>query len=102
MEETKPTAAASFPKTFAEARTWMVENKLRTVGTLWASGITGSVLYNMRKPGEKMSVKIIHARMHAQAFTLAALVAAAGLEYYEHSRTAAATEAKANVQQHPL
>ncbi|GJP44238.1 hypothetical protein CLOM_g3619 [Closterium sp. NIES-68] len=82
-EEAKTASSGSF--SIAEARKWVVENKLRTVGGLWASGIAGSVLYNMRKPGEKMSVKIIHARLHAQAFTLAALLAAAGVEYWEHS-----------------
>ena len=85
-------------------------------GALWASSIAGSILYNFRKPGEKMSVKLIHARyacvqelcidfsnpasashasvaafyciacsLHAQALTLSALIAAAGVEYWEHS-----------------
>ncbi|KAG5223293.1 hypoxia-responsive family protein [Salix suchowensis] len=43
-------------------REWVVEHKLRTVGCLWLSGITGSVAYNWSKPNMKPSVKIIHAR----------------------------------------
>ncbi|KAG5235670.1 hypoxia-responsive family protein [Salix suchowensis] len=42
-------------------REWVVEHKLRTVGCLWLSGITGSVAYNWSKPNMKPSVKIIHA-----------------------------------------
>ncbi|CAI5495181.1 unnamed protein product [Closterium sp. Naga37s-1] len=62
--------------TAAGFRKWVVENKIKAVGSLWASAVGGSILYNFRKPGEKMSVKIIHARLHAQALTLAALLAA--------------------------
>lgn len=68
----------------AEARHWIATHKLQSVGALWASGIIGSIAYNFRKPGERMSVKIIHARLHAQALTLAALLASAGVEYFEH------------------
>ncbi|CAI5501322.1 unnamed protein product [Closterium sp. Naga37s-1] len=71
--------------TAAGFRKWVVENKIKAVGSLWASAVGGSILYNLRKPGEKMSVKIIHARLHAQALTLAALLAAGAVEYYEHS-----------------
>ncbi|KAG6431179.1 hypothetical protein SASPL_109256 [Salvia splendens] len=42
-------------------REWVVEHKLRTVGTLWASGILGSMAYNWSQPNMKTSVKIIHA-----------------------------------------
>lgn len=65
-------------------REWVVENKLRTVGCLWLSGIAGSIAYNWSQPGMKTSVKIIHARLHAQALTLAALAGAAVVEYYDH------------------
>ncbi|CAD6216711.1 unnamed protein product [Miscanthus lutarioriparius] len=44
------------------AREWVVEHKLRAVGTLWLSGIVGSIAYNWSRPGMKTSVKIIHAR----------------------------------------
>ncbi|XP_073049134.1 uncharacterized protein [Primulina huaijiensis] len=65
-------------------REWVVEHKLRAVGTLWASGIVGSMAYNWSQPNMKTSVKIIHARLHAQALTLAALAGAAVVEYYDH------------------
>ncbi|KAG2243672.1 hypothetical protein BRARA_F02846 [Brassica rapa] len=68
----------------AEIREWIVEHKLRTVGCLWLSGISGSIAYNWSKPGMKTSVRIIHARLHAQALTLAALAGAAAVEYYDH------------------
>ncbi|KAK2640568.1 hypothetical protein Ddye_028363 [Dipteronia dyeriana] len=70
--------------TLQSAREWVVEHKLRTVGTLWLSGIAGSIAYNWSQPGMKTSVKIIHARLHAQALTLAALAGAAVVEYYDH------------------
>ncbi|PKI74024.1 uncharacterized protein LOC116193124 [Punica granatum] len=64
-------------------REWIVEHKLRTVGCLWLSGIAGSIAYNWSQPAMKTSVKIIHARLHAQALTLAALAGAAAVEYYD-------------------
>ncbi|KAL9665153.1 hypothetical protein QQ045_020564 [Rhodiola kirilowii] len=67
-----------------EIREWIVEHKLRTVGCLWLSGIAGSIAYNWSQPNMKTSVKIIHARLHAQALTLAALAGAAVVEYYDH------------------
>ncbi|KAM0948522.1 putative hypoxia induced protein [Dioscorea sansibarensis] len=65
-------------------RKWVVEHKLRAVGCLWISGIAGSMAYNWSRPNMKPSVKIIHARLHAQALTLAALAGAAVVEYYDH------------------
>ncbi|KAK4745599.1 hypothetical protein SAY87_011911 [Trapa incisa] len=70
--------------TSASLREWIVDHKLRTVGCLWLSGITGSIAYNWSQPNMKTSVKIIHARLHAQALTLAALAGAAVVEYYDH------------------
>ncbi|KAL9261651.1 hypothetical protein AKJ16_DCAP14671 [Drosera capensis] len=64
-------------------REWIVDHKLRTVGCLWLSGITGSIAYNWSRPTMKTSVKLIHARLHAQALTLTALVGAAAVEYYD-------------------
>lgn len=63
---------------------WVSEHKLRAVGALWASGLAASLAYNWSKPHMKASVKILHARLHAQALTLAALAGAAAVEYYEH------------------
>ncbi|XP_004230251.1 uncharacterized protein [Solanum lycopersicum] len=76
---------ASNQKTsFESAREWISDHKLRTVGSLWLSGIVGSVAYNWSKPSMKTSVRLIHARLHAQALTLAALAGAAAVEYYDH------------------
>ncbi|KAH1083672.1 hypothetical protein J1N35_023433 [Gossypium stocksii] len=79
------------PKSKIESiREWVVDHKLRTVGCLWLSGIAGSIAYNWSQPGMKTSVKIIHARLHAQALTLAALAGAAAVEYYDHRNRAKA------------
>ncbi|KAF3454536.1 hypothetical protein FNV43_RR04984 [Rhamnella rubrinervis] len=75
---------------FESVREWVVEHKLRTVGSLWLSGIAGSIAYNWSQPNMKTSVKIIHARLHAQALTLAALAGAAVVEYYDHKSGAKA------------
>ncbi|KAL7220707.1 hypothetical protein ACSBR2_013567 [Camellia fascicularis] len=77
--------------TFDSVREWVVDHKLRTVGCLWLSGIASSIAYNWSQPNMKTSVKIIHARLHAQALTLAALAGAAVVEYYDH-RTGAKQE----------
>ncbi|XP_057493663.1 uncharacterized protein LOC130779126 [Actinidia eriantha] len=83
--------AESHAKTTIESvREWVVEHKLRTVGCLWLSGITGSIAYNWSQPSMKTSVKLIHARLHAQALTLAALAGAAVVEYYDHKSGAKA------------
>ncbi|KAJ8530873.1 hypothetical protein K7X08_023754 [Anisodus acutangulus] len=71
--------------TLESIRKWVVEHKLRTVGCLWLSGIAGSIAYNWSQPNMKTSVKIIHARLHAQALTLVALAGAAVVEYYDHN-----------------
>ncbi|KAM7478275.1 hypothetical protein LguiA_026488 [Lonicera macranthoides] len=76
--------------TVESLREWVVEHKLRAVGCLWLSGITGSIAYNWSQPAMKTSVKIIHARLHAQALTLAALAGAAVVEYYDHKSGAKA------------
>ncbi|KAG2695643.1 hypothetical protein I3843_07G021500 [Carya illinoinensis] len=71
-------------------REWVIEHKLRTVGCLWLSGLAGSIAYNWSQPNMKTSVKIIHARLHAQALTLAALAGAAVVEWYDHKTGAKA------------
>ncbi|XP_078436008.1 uncharacterized protein LOC144706817 [Wolffia australiana] len=78
-----PAAAAAASTAMESARKWVVANKLKAVGCLWVSGITGSVAYNWSQPAMKTSVKLIHARLHAQALTLAALAGAAAVEYYD-------------------
>ncbi|CAI0459850.1 unnamed protein product [Linum tenue] len=49
--------------TFESIRDWVSEHKMRSVATLWASGIAGSIAYNWSQPNMKTSVKIIHARI---------------------------------------
>lgn len=54
------------------------------VGAVWASAIGASLAYNSRaKTPFKPSLRLIHARMHAQALTLAVLSGAAAYHYYE-------------------
>ncbi|KAA8527443.1 hypothetical protein F0562_034842 [Nyssa sinensis] len=80
---------AETKNTFESIRKWVVQHKLRTVGTLLYTMFvverhTGSIAYNWSQPNMKTSVKIIHARLHAQALTLAALTGAAVVEYCDH------------------
>ncbi|CAK7340175.1 unnamed protein product [Dovyalis caffra] len=59
-------------------------------GTLWATAIGGSLAYTRtRTPLVKPSLRLIHARMHAQAITLALLSGAAIYDYYEKQRKSA-------------
>ncbi|GKV18517.1 hypothetical protein SLEP1_g28884 [Rubroshorea leprosula] len=74
---------AEFKTKMESVREWVVEHKLKTVGCLWLSSVTGLIAYNWSKP-MKTSVKIIHARVYAQGITLAALAGAAVVEYYDH------------------
>ncbi|BAT86486.1 uncharacterized protein LOC124823312 [Vigna umbellata] len=65
-------------------QSWVSEHKLTTIGALWASGIGASlVTYSCKKTPLKPSLRLIHARMHAQALTLAVLSGAAAYHYYE-------------------
>ncbi|KAK4591124.1 hypothetical protein RGQ29_021351 [Quercus rubra] len=69
-------------------QTWVSKNKLTTIGALWASGIGASLAYNSRKRSDlKPSLKLIHARMHAQALTLAVLSSAAVYHHYYEKST---------------
>ncbi|XP_020237257.1 uncharacterized protein LOC109816596 [Cajanus cajan] len=65
-------------------QSWVSKNKLTSIGALWASGIgTSLVAYSCKKSPMKPSLRLIHARMHAQALTLAVLSGAAAYHYYE-------------------
>ncbi|KAL1307941.1 hypothetical protein AAHE18_17G070300 [Arachis hypogaea] len=59
-------------------QSWVSEHKLTTVG-IGASLIA----YSRAKSPMKPSLRLIHARMHAQALTLAVLSGAAAYHYYE-------------------
>ncbi|XVF24388.1 hypothetical protein REPUB_Repub13aG0123600 [Reevesia pubescens] len=67
-------------------QSWVSGHKLTSIGAIWASAIGASLAYNTsaRTP-LKPSLRLIHARMHAQAFTLAVLSGAAAYHYYEKS-----------------
>lgn len=60
---------------------WVRDNKLQSVGLLWATAVSSGIAYNWSKPISP-SLKIIHARVYAQGVTLAALVASAGVELF--------------------
>ncbi|KAK9283564.1 hypothetical protein L1049_011812 [Liquidambar formosana] len=64
-------------------QSWVSEHKLTSIGTLWASGIAASLAYSRARTPLKPSLRLIHARMHAQALTLAVLSGAAVYHYYE-------------------
>ncbi|KAJ3683704.1 hypothetical protein LUZ60_013931 [Juncus effusus] len=80
--------------TMESMRKWVIDHKLRAVGSLWLTGVGSSIAYNWSQPNMKPSVKIIHARLHAQALTLAALAGAALVEYYDHHHTEAGSSVK--------
>ncbi|XP_022764399.1 uncharacterized protein LOC111309666 [Durio zibethinus] len=67
-------------------QSWISEHKLTSIGATWASAIGASLAYNTRaRTPLKPSLRLIHARMHAQALTLAVLSGAAAYHYYEKS-----------------
>ncbi|XP_027941846.1 uncharacterized protein LOC114195539 [Vigna unguiculata] len=64
-------------------QSWVSNHKLATLGGLWASGIGASLVANSRTSSPmKPSLRLIHARLHAQALTLAVLSGAAVYRYY--------------------
>ncbi|KAH7306739.1 hypothetical protein KP509_22G027500 [Ceratopteris richardii] len=69
-------------RTVDEIRAWVSQNKITSVGMLWLSGMATSIAFSWPRPHMKSSVKIMHARIHPQALTLGALLAAAGLVNY--------------------
>ncbi|XP_020164347.1 uncharacterized protein [Aegilops tauschii subsp. strangulata] len=76
---------AEAPSKIESMRKWVVDHKLRAVGCLWLSGISSSIAFNWSRPNMKTSVKLIHARLHAQALTIAALGSCALVEYYDQN-----------------
>ncbi|KAJ7959570.1 Hypoxia-responsive family protein [Quillaja saponaria] len=65
-------------------QSWVSEHKLASIGTLWASAIGASLAYSRTASPMKPSLRLIHARMHAQALTLAVLSGAAVYHCYEN------------------
>ncbi|KAK4784811.1 hypothetical protein SAY86_019179 [Trapa natans] len=84
-------------------QSWVSKHKLTSIGALWVSAVGASLAYTRSRSPLKPSLRLIHARMHAQALTLAVLSGAAAYHYYEertttdprrqldHHRSAAAT-----------
>ncbi|KAK4351262.1 hypothetical protein RND71_030575 [Anisodus tanguticus] len=64
-------------------QSWVSEHKLSSIGTLWATTVGVSLAYSRTRTPLKPSLRLIHARMHAQAFTLAVLSGAAVYHYYD-------------------
>ena len=55
-------------------------------GAVWATAVGASVAYSRRRaPARATSLRLIHARMHAQALTLAVLGGAALAHHYSGS-----------------
>ncbi|XP_054799689.1 uncharacterized protein LOC129304077 [Prosopis cineraria] len=78
---------------------WVSEHKLASIGAVWATGIGASFLANSRKTSAmKPSLRLIHARMHAQALTLAVLSGAAAYHYYEKRRLSDSEATKPQVE----
>ncbi|CAL9008299.1 unnamed protein product [Prunus brigantina] len=65
-------------------QSWVAENKLKAIGAIWVSGIGASLAYSRARTPLKPSLRLIHARMHAQALTLVVLSGAAAYHYYEN------------------
>ncbi|XVF41165.1 hypothetical protein PTKIN_Ptkin01aG0258000 [Pterospermum kingtungense] len=63
-------------------QSWVSEHKLTSIGAIWASAIGASMAYTRARTPLKPSLRLIHARMHAQALTLAVLSGAAAYHYY--------------------
>ncbi|XP_078180708.1 uncharacterized protein LOC144574588 [Carex rostrata] len=66
----------------ASLQAWIAEHKLTSIGAFWATSVGASCVYNAKTTPLKPSLRLIHARIHAQALTLAVLSGAAVLHYY--------------------
>ncbi|KAL7613022.1 hypothetical protein Lser_V15G09076 [Lactuca serriola] len=67
-------------------QSWVSNHKLTSIGTIWATSVGASMAYTSAKRAPiKPSLRLIHARMHAQALTLAVLSGVALYHHYENS-----------------
>ncbi|XP_033515547.1 uncharacterized protein [Nicotiana tomentosiformis] len=64
-------------------QSWISEHKLTSIGTFWATVVGASLAYSSARTPFKPSLRLIHARIHAQALTLAVLSGAAVYHYYD-------------------
>ncbi|KAL8192863.1 hypothetical protein R6Q57_027311 [Mikania cordata] len=68
-------------------QSWVSEHKLTSIGAIWATTVGTSMVYTGSKRAPlKPSLRLIHARMHAQALTLAVLSGAALYHRYEKTQ----------------
>ncbi|TYG51077.1 hypothetical protein ES288_D10G227800v1 [Gossypium darwinii] len=72
-------------ETVESIRSWVSTHKLTSIGAIWASAIGASMAYTGSRTALKPSLRLIHARMHAQAFALTVLSGAAAYHYYDKS-----------------
>ncbi|XP_062180602.1 uncharacterized protein LOC133884999 [Phragmites australis] len=67
----------------SSVQSWVDEHKLTAIGAVWATAVGASVAYSRKRAPERTtSLRLIHARMHAQALTLAVLGGAALAHHY--------------------
>lgn len=68
--------------TFAAARKWIVENKLKSVGAFWATGVGLSMAYQWSRP-IPFQLKLIHSRIWAQGLTVGAICLSGAVAQYD-------------------
>mmetsp|Transcript_20489 Transcript_20489/g.61685 ORF Transcript_20489/g.61685 Transcript_20489/m.61685 type:complete len:110 (-) Transcript_20489:578-907(-) len=78
-----------------DVKDYVVNNKLRSIGVLWASVLGSSLAYQWSRP-IPTQLKIIHSRVYAQALTLGSLAAVAFVEHYDHKNTTSEELARAH------
>ncbi|RCV36870.1 hypothetical protein SEVIR_8G014900v4 [Setaria viridis] len=73
----------------SSVQSWVEEHKLSTVAGVWAAAAGASVAYSRRGAAPQRaatSLRLIHARIHAQALTLAVLGGAAAFVHYRSKK----------------
>ncbi|KAI3429262.1 hypothetical protein D9Q98_005359 [Chlorella vulgaris] len=65
-----------------DMRHWVAQNKLKAIFGLWATGLSASLAYQWTRP-LPTQLKLIHARVYAQALTLASLGMVAAVQWLE-------------------
>ncbi|KAK9821486.1 hypothetical protein WJX74_001429 [Apatococcus lobatus] len=67
----------------ADIKDWLQHHKLKAIGSFWLTTVGASAAVQYARP-IPTQLKVIHTRVYAQAFTLAALAAAGIVEYSDH------------------
>ncbi|TVU27364.1 hypothetical protein EJB05_29969 [Eragrostis curvula] len=71
----------------SSVQSWVEEHKLATIGGVWATAVGASVAYSRKRtPQRATGMRLIHARIHAQALTLAVLGGAAMAHHYYNGK----------------